>query len=182
MCYTAAEEKNTFSAVPRSIQFDERNKRIALEVGEDYARLTELSGITTETRPSLDPSLSMRLAPGFAAPSTGGDGHVWRMGALGTAAMLVGMAEASLDLIVEYAKVRQDETFYAELGYLLSQYVGRPTPLYEARDLGKALAVGAVKNVDQIRRVAGDSFGLQTYQPTDQREWDAKRKLYADLA
>jgi rhamnulokinase len=46
----------------------------------------------------------------------------------------------------------------------------------------QALAIGAVKSVDQIRRVARESFGLHTYQPTAQPEWDAKRKLYAELA
>ncbi|MCY2931013.1 MAG: FGGY-family carbohydrate kinase, partial [Planctomycetota bacterium] len=46
----------------------------------------------------------------------------------------------------------------------------------------QALAIGAVKSVDQIRRVAGESFGLHTYQPTAQGEWDAKRKVYAELA
>ena len=46
---------------------------------------------------------------------------------------------AALDqLEAEYAKVRQDKSFYAELDYLLSQYVGRPTPLYEARYLSEA--------------------------------------------
>jgi tryptophan synthase beta chain len=35
----------------------------------------------------------------------------------------------------EYFRVRQDEAFLAELDELLSTYVGRPTPLYEARRL-----------------------------------------------
>ena len=40
--------------------------------------------------------------------------HVWEMGQLGVAAMLVGTAEAALDQIVEYAKVR--ETFGKKIG------------------------------------------------------------------
>ena len=86
----------------------------ALEVGSDFAQLTALAGLGAEHRPSLDPSLSMRLVPGFADQSATGNNHIWHMGALGTAAMLVGMAEASLDLIVEYAKVR--ETFGKKIG------------------------------------------------------------------
>lgn len=39
---------------------------------------------------------------------------VWRMGQLATAAQLVGLAEAALDQIVEYAKVR--ETFGKKIG------------------------------------------------------------------
>jgi alkylation response protein AidB-like acyl-CoA dehydrogenase len=38
----------------------------------------------------------------------------WNLGQLGTAAMLVGIAEASLDQIVDYAKVR--ETFGKKIG------------------------------------------------------------------
>ena len=87
----------------------------ALEDGRDFAAVTPLAGIVAETRPSLDPAMSMRLTPDFAPPAAHGDcGHIWRMGALGTAAMLVGIAEASLDQIVEYAKVR--ETFGKKIG------------------------------------------------------------------
>jgi alkylation response protein AidB-like acyl-CoA dehydrogenase len=39
---------------------------------------------------------------------------VWQLGQLGAAAMLVGMAEAALDQIVEYAKLR--ETFGRKIG------------------------------------------------------------------
>jgi len=86
----------------------------AIEVGQDYASLTSLAGIDIEPRPSLDPAMSMRLTPVFAAPAGSDQSHIWRMGALGTAAMLVGIAEASLDQIVEYAKVR--ETFGKKIG------------------------------------------------------------------
>jgi tryptophan synthase beta chain len=36
-------------------------------------------------------------------------------------------------LAAAYAEARKDETFLAELRHLLGTYVGRPTPLYEAR-------------------------------------------------
>ena len=42
------------------------------------------------------------------------DPHPWRMGELGVAAMLVGVAEAALDMSVEYAKIR--ETFGRKIG------------------------------------------------------------------
>jgi rhamnulokinase len=45
----------------------------------------------------------------------------------------------------------------------------------------QALAVSAVKSVEQIRQVARESFGLHTYQPTGKAEWEAKRKLYRQL-
>ena len=47
---------------------------------------------------------------------------------------------AALDqLEAEYARIRQDEAFYAELHQLYTHYVGRPTPLYEAKSLAAAL-------------------------------------------
>jgi tryptophan synthase beta chain len=42
------------------------------------------------------------------------------------------------DLEREYLAARQDETFGAELDRLLEHYVGRPTPLWEARRLREA--------------------------------------------
>jgi tryptophan synthase beta chain len=39
------------------------------------------------------------------------------------------------ELTAAYFKVREDEGFRAELGQLLRDYVGRPTPLYEAKRL-----------------------------------------------
>ena len=53
----------------------------------------------------------LETSAAVAAASEGPD--VWRMGQVGAAAMLVGIAEAALDLIVEYAKVRR---VYAQLG------------------------------------------------------------------
>jgi tryptophan synthase beta chain len=39
------------------------------------------------------------------------------------------------ELEAAYFRVRQDDAFLAELDDLLANYVGRPTPLYEARRL-----------------------------------------------
>lgn len=86
----------------------------ALEVSECGQRIVLLDKVPAEVRPSLDPSLSMRLVADFDGKAVGGDGRIWRMGALGAAAMLVGIAEATLELIVEYAKLR--ETFGKKIG------------------------------------------------------------------
>lgn len=87
----------------------------ALLANRDEAKLVALGEITLEERPSLDPSTSMRTT-GAAAnliASRSGD-FVWQMGQLATAAQLVGISEAALDQIVEYAKVR--ETFGKKIG------------------------------------------------------------------
>ena len=68
-----------------------------------------------ERRPSLDPAGSMRLiaaTPAAIGATMGSD--TWQMGALGVAAMLLGIAETALDMIVNYAKVR--ETFGRKIG------------------------------------------------------------------
>jgi tryptophan synthase beta chain len=46
---------------------------------------------------------------------------------------------AMLELEEVYARVRRDPTFQKELQYILKQYVGRPTPLYFAKQLTKTL-------------------------------------------
>jgi tryptophan synthase beta chain len=46
---------------------------------------------------------------------------------------------AILELAAVYARVRQDRTFQKELQDCLKQYVGRPTPLYFAKQLTKSL-------------------------------------------
>ncbi|MFP5379688.1 MAG: tryptophan synthase subunit beta [Vicinamibacteria bacterium] len=43
------------------------------------------------------------------------------------------------ELTEAYFAVRQDASFVAELGALLRDYVGRPTPLYEARRFGETV-------------------------------------------
>ena len=88
----------------------------ALHVGRAGARLIALAGVATSARPALDPATSMRLlgsASETVIAEAAGE-HIWRMGELAVAAMLVGVAEAALDLIVEYAKVR--ETFGRKIG------------------------------------------------------------------
>jgi len=88
--------------------------RHALQIGTDTVSTIALDGIETQERPSLDPAMTMRYAAGRQTNPESGSHAVWQMGALGTAAMLVGIAEAALDQIVEYAKVR--ETFGRKIG------------------------------------------------------------------
>jgi len=89
---------------------------LALSVEREGARLLDVSGIETAVRPSLDPATGMRTivrgSPRTVAASS--DGDVWSLGQLGVAAMQVGLAERALELIVEYAKVR--ETFGRKIG------------------------------------------------------------------
>ena len=86
-----------------------------LLVADDRAALYPLTGSAITPRPSLDPANSMRLLGVLpeAAHLAQGD-RIGQLGQLGAAAMLVGIAEAALDLIVEYAKVR--ETFGRKIG------------------------------------------------------------------
>lgn len=88
---------------------------LALLVTPDRAQLFSLAEIRAMARPALDPANSMGVLGILPAPITTMDSsHIWRLGQLGVAAMLVGIAEASLDLIVDYAKVR--ETFGRKIG------------------------------------------------------------------
>lgn len=87
----------------------------AIFVTQQSASLHALAGASMEVRPALDPANSMRTLS--ALPPTvesTPDPRIWQLGQLGTAAMLVGIAEAALDLIVDYAKVR--ETFGRKIG------------------------------------------------------------------
>lgn len=87
----------------------------ALLVSRNSAKLHALSGMQAEARPSLDLAMTMRVAANDLPVVASRDGdHVWMMGQLATAAQLVGIAEAALDQIVEYAKVR--ETFGKKIG------------------------------------------------------------------
>jgi alkylation response protein AidB-like acyl-CoA dehydrogenase len=89
---------------------------LALSVERTGARLLDVSEVETTVRPSLDPATGMRTivhgTPRTVSVSSNGD--VWCLGQLGVAAMQVGVAERALDLIVEYAKVR--ETFGRKIG------------------------------------------------------------------
>lgn len=44
-----------------------------------------------------------------------------------------------LELEQEYKKIRTDESFWKEVAYLLKEYVGRPTPLFFAKNLSSEL-------------------------------------------
>jgi alkylation response protein AidB-like acyl-CoA dehydrogenase len=88
----------------------------ALLVDRTDARLFARDAFAPQVRPSLDPATSMQLtdpAASLALAAVEGP-EVWQLGQLGVAAMLVGIAETALDLIVEYAKVR--ETFGRKIG------------------------------------------------------------------
>ena len=86
-----------------------------LLVTPDEANLFALDGITMQDRPSLDPANSIRTVGQLPDPAESLPGiAIWQLGQLGAAAMLVGIAEAALALIVEYAKVR--ETFGRKIG------------------------------------------------------------------
>ncbi|MCB2058947.1 MAG: acyl-CoA dehydrogenase [Novosphingobium sp.] len=90
-----------------------------LLVTPEKAELFPLDAANPQTRPALDPANSLCLISSLPDAVDGTEGAaVWQLGQLGTAAMLVGLGEAALDLIVEYAKVR--ETF------------GRPIGAYQA--------------------------------------------------
>jgi len=47
--------------------------------------------------------------------------------------------------------------------------------------LGQALALGILKNRDEIRQVMRDSSQIAAYEPKDQPAWQAKREQYAKL-
>ncbi len=86
-----------------------------LLVSPEGASLHDLSAAHVDPRPALDPANSLGVLADLPAPVATTDGpHLWRLGQVGTAAMLVGLAEAALALIVEYAKVR--ETFGRAIG------------------------------------------------------------------
>lgn len=88
----------------------------ALDVDPQSARLISLDNVSTESLSALDPATSLRristLHPAASYEIT--DARIWRYGQLGVAAMLVGIAEAALEQLVEYAKIR--ETFGKPIG------------------------------------------------------------------
>lgn len=93
-----------------------RDATYALDVSPSGARLLSVDDAALDERPSLDPATPMRTASGLPTrpvATTSGD-FVWRMGQLGVASMLIGLAEAALEQIVAYAKVR--ETFGRKIG------------------------------------------------------------------
>jgi alkylation response protein AidB-like acyl-CoA dehydrogenase len=79
------------------------------------AALHDLAGATIEARRALDPANSLAIVSDLGPAIATQDGaQIWQLGQVGTAAMLLGLAEAALDLIVEYAKVR--ETYGKPIG------------------------------------------------------------------
>jgi tryptophan synthase beta chain len=62
-----------------------------------------------------------------------------RFGAYGGRYVPETLMPALLELEREYEKARRDRRFHAEFGQYLTQYVGRPTPLYFAERLTKKL-------------------------------------------
>lgn len=89
---------------------------LAVRASPDGADLIDISDIAGESLAPLDPSTSMRNCSLKRAPivASSKGPRVWLMGEIGAAAMLVGLAEQALHLIVEYAKVR--ETFGKKIG------------------------------------------------------------------
>ncbi len=86
-----------------------------LYVSAQGASIHPLASITSEALPALDPANSMRRIEQLPDSSEAfQDTRMWQLGQLGTAAMLVGIAETALDLTVEYAKLR--ETFGRKIG------------------------------------------------------------------
>jgi hypothetical protein len=88
---------------------------LALLVDPEGGRLCDIREIEAQTRPNLDPTTTLRWTPALGQTVTHRTGPTtWNIGQLATAAMLVGIAETALELIVEYAKVR--ETFGRKIG------------------------------------------------------------------
>lgn len=88
----------------------------ALHVEPNSAQLYKIDNLTLQSIPALDPAVSMwRLEQDLGeAVLTAPTEKIWRQGELAVSAMLVGVAEAALDLLVEYAKLR--ETFGKAIG------------------------------------------------------------------
>ena len=87
----------------------------ALAADQAGARLYSAGDLAVTARPPHDPANSLAVVSGLGQPIHSVSGsHLWQLGQLGTAAMLVGLAEAALDLITEYAKLR--ETFGRKIG------------------------------------------------------------------
>lgn len=88
----------------------------ALHVNPESAQLYNIENHTLQSISALDPAVSMwRLEPGLGeAVLQSSTDAIWRQGELAVSAMLVGVAEAALTLLVEYAKLR--ETFGKAIG------------------------------------------------------------------
>ena len=88
---------------------------LGLLVTIEHAAVYPLDQTVAEARSALDPANSLRRVETLPAPTASASNpRIWQLGQLGVAAMQVGIAEAALDLIVEYAKIR--ETFGRKIG------------------------------------------------------------------
>ena len=88
---------------------------LGLLVDRNSASLHPLPAGALVARPGLSPANSLHLLATLPEASERSAGaRLWQLGQLGAAAMLVGLAEAALDMIVDYAKVR--ETFGRRIG------------------------------------------------------------------
>ncbi len=102
----------------------EANVKYALSLGPQQSSLYRLNGDQCQSVPCLDQSVAMYVSSNTGDSSaltlieSTSDQSIWRQAQIDVAAMMVGMAQAALDMIVEYAKDRQ--TF------------GRPIGAYQA--------------------------------------------------
>ena len=68
------------------------------------------------------------------------------------------------ELTAGYYAARDDDAFCEELDRLLKHYVGRPTPLYEARNLaGRAGEAGRAAETSGVGRVFSDPAGVRVF-------------------
>src|SRR5262245_32058397 len=67
------------------------------------------------------------------------------------------------ELTAGYYAARQDEAFCEELDRLLKHYVGRPTPLYEARNLAGAGKAGEAGKAGRGGRILPDPAGVRVF-------------------
>jgi alkylation response protein AidB-like acyl-CoA dehydrogenase len=92
-----------------------RDADLALLARPRETLTVSLTGVDASALAALDPANSLRIVAALPEPVERLAGStIWQLGQLGAAAMLVGVAEAALDLITEYAKVR--ETFGRKIG------------------------------------------------------------------
>lgn len=90
--------------------------RFALTIDRNGAALFDISRAQITRRPPLDAATAMGVTAALPDPTvvTTSGAATWNMAQLGAAAMLVGIAERAISMIVEYAKVR--ETFGRKIG------------------------------------------------------------------
>jgi alkylation response protein AidB-like acyl-CoA dehydrogenase len=127
---------------------------LALLVTPGGAALLDMSGAPSDPRPCLDRSITMRSADlASAQVLVRADGpQTWSQGLLLLAATLTGQAEASRDMITEYAKIRH--TFGRPIGSY--QAVRHPIAEMAIRcEQSKCLVLYAALSLDEERLDAG---------------------------